>query len=474
MAVGAVVAACCRAYGGRAVGDDTFIYLQYVRNALGGHGYTFNAGEPSFGVTSPAWLFLMTPIAAVFGNTIEVWRIASSTLFALAAALLHRAARRIGVSPAWSIALALSGALEPHTFRWASSGMENGLAAFGVVIAVTAFVKLRTDESGPLTTGALGVSAGLLPFVRPELAVLSALLLWPHRRPAVWVVGAGVACLAAALTIAAFGHLVPQTAAAKAIALRQLDPLYGAKQALTVLLTGAGAAVLFLVVTGRDDRSKLALAAAASTVVSIGYLAVVNQLVSTRYASYLCYPLVVTSLMLSMPRWGQALVHRFVGAQAALALAMLVYLFPATRSSETDDIRRFAEQIGATTQPGDRVAAAEVGALGFYADRYLIDLVGLVDRDSLEWLTSHGQARTFESLEALLDYRQARYFVDSFAGPTPIVGHRFTFVPMTEGLVYRNIYSRGAIDPDRWRLYRLDPGARPAPATQGHSEAGGR
>ena len=79
------VALTCRWYGGSAAGDDTFIYLRYVGNALAGDGYTFNVGERSFGVTSPLWTWSMTLVAAAFGNALEVYRLASTLLLATAA-----------------------------------------------------------------------------------------------------------------------------------------------------------------------------------------------------------------------------------------------------------------------------------------------------------------------------------------------------------------------------------------------------
>src|ERR1041384_6402212 len=40
--------------------DDTYIYMQYARNISSGNGFAFNPGEPSYGVTSPLWVFLLT------------------------------------------------------------------------------------------------------------------------------------------------------------------------------------------------------------------------------------------------------------------------------------------------------------------------------------------------------------------------------------------------------------------------------
>ena len=40
--------------------DDTYIYLQYARNFINGDGMSFNAGDPSYGFTSPLWLMFVS------------------------------------------------------------------------------------------------------------------------------------------------------------------------------------------------------------------------------------------------------------------------------------------------------------------------------------------------------------------------------------------------------------------------------
>lgn len=87
LAAGLLIAAAAYAYGGSAIGDDTFIYMRYVGHALAGSGFTYNVGEPSHGVTSSLWPFLMTPVAAVLGNSVTVWRVASIFLTAFAGAV---------------------------------------------------------------------------------------------------------------------------------------------------------------------------------------------------------------------------------------------------------------------------------------------------------------------------------------------------------------------------------------------------
>ncbi|HOU93544.1 MAG TPA: hypothetical protein PLU22_20975, partial [Polyangiaceae bacterium] len=139
IAVGLPLAAgvAVRGYGGSATGDDTFIYMRYVAHALAGDGYVFNVGEASYGFTSALWVLVMTPIAALGGNRVEVWQWASSLMFAASSVVVFGRLRWGGVGATRATALAVVSLLEPHTFRWASSGMENGLTALVLALVVS-------------------------------------------------------------------------------------------------------------------------------------------------------------------------------------------------------------------------------------------------------------------------------------------------------------------------------------------------
>ena len=41
------------------VTDDTFIHLRYVENLLGQGEFSFNPGDPTYGATSPLWIFCL-------------------------------------------------------------------------------------------------------------------------------------------------------------------------------------------------------------------------------------------------------------------------------------------------------------------------------------------------------------------------------------------------------------------------------
>ena len=205
--------------------DDTYIYMRYVQNWLHGHGMVYNIGERSHGVTSLLWTFILAPLTAFLGNTVQVWKACGAVFFALGAGFIWLSLERAASQRARLLCV-LPCILAPFTLRWSSTGMENGLTALS--LGLFTFIsehasrgaQPRSDGRWVVTLGAL---AGALPFVRPELALASATVImltpmWAGRGRAFWrvlVSSSSVGVLLALMSLASFGSLLPQTAAAK-------------------------------------------------------------------------------------------------------------------------------------------------------------------------------------------------------------------------------------------------------------------
>jgi hypothetical protein len=460
------VATAVRWYSGAAAGDDTFIYMRYVQNALEGAGFAFNPGEPSYGVTSLLWTLLMAPVAALAGNTVRVWQAISALLLGAAAGTLIGGLRARGLGLAGAGGLAAVLCLEPHTFRWSGSGMENGLAVLALTLLALAALR-HAEAPGRGRAAALGVAAGLAPFVRPELGLfaagLVALAVARHGRgtrlvlagtaAAVLAVGAGVAWVA-------LGSPLPQTALAKALQLRQTDGLYAVRATLTILVTGsAGSLAILLRRPAWSPTGEVAAVLLIGSGLVTAYLVAQNALVSTRYASSLSLPVVLGAVLVVADQARRGRLAGWVVAGLVLqvlgSIAVLVYLAPATRARETEQIREFAEAVRRHTPADARIALTEVGALGFYSRRYVIDLVGLTDTATLAWCRRHGRPETPDQVQALLTHRGATHFVQTFGEPSEVEGLRVQRPAMVEQPVERNNFSKGTIRPDQWRLYAL-------------------
>jgi len=446
--------------------------MRYVHNALAGRGFTFNPGEPSYGCTSALWVFVMTPIAKLFGNNVWTWKIASSILFGLRASVLYLFLSRFRISKTWILILTLAVVIEPHSFRWASSGMENSLAILLLTGAGYLFW-LCTEEPSVFRVVSVAVLAGLLPFARPEFAPISLAIsvfvvftLKDKRLIAIFF----ASILATVLFLAAivwfcFSALIPQSSEAKAALLQLDNRFYALLQCGKIVLTGCLVPLAILILSRGISRATRywSVAALFCFCTAILYLGYRNHLVSTRYASYLCAPVALAAVIVIAERiaaGGRRLNYAkaLVALQIAISLGVLAYLFPATRVGDYQDIKQVADLVASKTDGKARIALSEVGAFGFYSDRYIIDLIGLTDRETLSWARQNKAIEGRDRFESLLIARGATHYVANRSEQTPERmgrGKRLNYTLMFEVTVKRDLMNSGEPVDSVWRVYEF-------------------
>lgn len=236
---------CLRGY----TTDDTFIHLRYARHLLERGEIAFNPGEPTYGATSPLWIFGLALLLKLgLAPAVAAWLLGLVTgvcVILVADAILAR----FTYPESWKAVVLATIAADAWFLRWTFSGMETPLATLALLVLLWPLVSGRDLGWGvtrePLWRRYLGwgVAAGLAGLVRPEFLLLAPaalpLLLWfeyyrasaaggaPARyraRPPAPVLAAAAGWLAAAgpwLLYArlVFGRALPDTASAKSGAL---------------------------------------------------------------------------------------------------------------------------------------------------------------------------------------------------------------------------------------------------------------
>jgi len=269
--------------------DDAYIHLEFARSLAAGRGFAFN-GRVVAGDTAPLWVVLL----AAFHALIPDWLVAGKVLAALGAALgltgCYAFARRLAASllPAsitatvFPAALLLLIAVNPYFCYWVFSGMESvavaGLAFFAVLAATR-------EQPTPRTFLTACLLAGIGPLLRPEMFFLSALLVLPllgqwRRLPGnptssskIRAFVAGLFLAAAPLTLwalyslHAFGHMLPNTNAAKRAGpadsvVRHLLSIYSV--GFPLILCGLIAGVLYFLLRPASVRRSLQNAVASA------------------------------------------------------------------------------------------------------------------------------------------------------------------------------------------------------------------
>jgi len=442
-----LVLAWCLAYAGylafaaRLAGsgfplDDAWIHQTYARS-LGREGaWAFLPGQPSSGSTSPAWTALLS-VGYALGLAGQAWAVALGLLLQLLLALVlvswSRSRCQERTCALWVFGIAL---LEWHLLWAALSGMEILLTAF---LAGLVFMLLERRSTHTLLLGAL-IGAGI--WIRPDALTLLLPALWVlgsrrHAgkvRAAAWLV-VGVAVFV--LPYVWFNYRIegtfwPSTYYAKQAeyaVLRELPLFQRLFAQLRQPLTGAGLLLLpgvaWSVWQSLRQRawSRLAPAVWACAYVGAYALRLPVTYQHGRYAMPVIPVLIVLGVegMLDLGRRaapkpaGLAIYRAWAISLAAVVLAFL----PLGGRAYGMDVAVIqtemvapARWIAAYTDQGALIAAHDIGALGYFSGRSILDLAGLVSPEVIPIL------RDEDSLRNLLNRRHVEYLM-TFPGWYP-------------------------------------------------------
>lgn len=386
--------------------DDSWIHQTYARNLAVTGEWQFNPGEISGGSTSPLWTALLA-----FGHLLGfkspfIWTIVVSTV--CFAGLVFCAVRTLLVIINGRPGIALLGgllvALEWHLLWASASGMETILYC---VLITAIFLLLLRGECWVWVS----VITGLLVWVRPDgLTILGPVVLifvakiFKTRQvgrelfylviPAAILLG-GWAWFNHSIT----GMIFPNTFYAKqteyAVLLTQpiLDRIL---PIFSVPLAGFGAFLvpgfIFSLIQALKKRDLWRIAATL-WFFGFGLLYAVRLPVTYQHGRYLI-PMTPIFLILGFvgsvelgtrismlrPGWGQ-LGRLLVSVGVGVSL-MFAYVGSKTLTEDIKVIDKLMVQpalwIKANTPADALIAAHDIGALGFYAERNIFDLAGLI------------------------------------------------------------------------------------------------
>jgi len=375
--------------------DDTFITLRYARNVLRGEGFVFNAGERVEGYTNFLWLLIIVFAGKLGAPLVTAARVLSFVFSLGALALTGIAARslvppgertggsgtlRIFVPP---LLLAASGPF----LAWSLSGTELPLFT---CLFLAGFLLLR-EGTRP---GAVFLAFGLLGLVRPEGVLFYAialiiLLARPGRRGEIILKGFGVAAIFFAPYLvwkwSYFGALLPNTFYAKTgpagLMLRN-----GARYLLGFLasygyLLVAGA---YLLHSAGRARGRLGL-----LLILVGACWLEVLVLGGDWMPY--HRLLLPTLPLIMVIVSEGLMARIAGTGRAAAAAVALLLLTITPNAigydnlviERITVRAFAllgERLQQILPPETSIGCGSTGAIGYYTDLPIVDILGLTER----------------------------------------------------------------------------------------------
>ena len=410
--------------------DDAWIYQTYARNLATLHQFAFIPGQPSAGSTSPLWSGLLA-LGYLLRVDYHVWTYAlGALLLGLNAWLVYRLT--LNFWPEHKISAVLAGlfiALEWHLAWAAASGMETVLfSAFVLSVFVIGSLDLERRGRPALWLGGL---VGLSVLARPDgltllpFAVGYTFLQRPQR------LRHSLECLAGfAVTFIPYlafnqwlgGSLWPNTFYAKQAeyaVLRAAPLLARLGQVGALPLVGAQAlflpgiiATVWLATRSGQRRWRLLLPLGWAISFTLAYT--LRLPVTYQHGRYLI-PLIPVLAVCGAGGMGHILhlsaskrIPRIVSRAWLMATGLLAIIFwfigagayaRDTQIIETEMVAT-ARWINRHTPPSALVAAHDIGALGYFGQRKILDMAGLVSpqvipfiRDETRlrlWLTDSG------------------------------------------------------------------------------------
>lgn len=390
--------------------DDAWIHQTYARNLADSGEWAFIPGESSGGSTAPLWTIFLA-IGHRLGLDPLGWAFFLGTcLLAVLGVLTGLWLRRDNrLSAGWVALGALLVVLEWHLVWSAASGME-AIALSALVVAV---IQLA---SGPIRRpAALGALIGLGVWIRPDaltlllipaIAILGAGDRSPRQRiAAVAALGLGFAIPFAVyllFNLATAGSAWPSTFYSKQTEYASLRSTPFVDRFLRLAaqpLIGVGVLLLpAAVVMAVEAARRRAWFQLAPAIWALSYLAIYAARLPVTY-QHGRYQVPIVPVIVLLGWEGIAVLYRMgssrrrrllVTAWAAAALAVGAgFVVLGARAYAGDvaiietEMVETAEWINANTETEAVVAAHDIGALGYFGGRDVLDLAGLTDPEAI-------------------------------------------------------------------------------------------
>ena len=372
--------------------DDPYITYRYARNLAEGHGLTYNPGELVLGTTSPFFAIIL----GLTGSFTDDYALLSSIINGISLAVL-----------AWLAFIVLEKFEEPTAGAWAAVLiLVNPLMGDALGFELNLFLALVFGGFAAYFSGRANLAAFLLALAsltRGDGLVPAGIVighhLWRRREKGLLAVAIFVALFGTwvAYAVYTFGSPFPNTLAAKrAMGASGLWRTYiqGALRLAYVYFKMSPAYLWFAVVGIFGGASLLAIDRGIWMIVGWVFLSGLAYVIMgipegfNYYAGWMPLLMVISGLgavkladllLLQWPTWPRSWVTLAVIFPLLVAqLTPIIKDIPIEPEPRYGIYRQVGEWLNRETPGGASVAMVEIGILGFYGNRRVVDICGLV------------------------------------------------------------------------------------------------
>lgn len=378
--------------------DDALIYYRYIQNFLDGYGLVYNIGEKFNGLTSPLYTYISISLAFIFHNNIQYTQIGIGAFFLFLTSIMLIPLFKHAVSE--KIIILFPPLLASSVYFYKTFGLETTMLLFLILLAICLF------NRGSYFM--LAITSSLLLLTRGESLFFIITLVFYHffkkrKNPSIkiFIIPGIILCLHFSFTYIYYGALLPNTLSAK---IKQgASGLWGTmafmhhspdffdwffNKNLFVLTALLATALIGLYAARKNMTMRIML---------VFLFLYCTFFVALNIPDYFWYYGYVFLVFYTLSLWGMQGISDFIGRSSLTifkkynyVIVLLVFLSIFIQQT-TIAYKKLNGLEGHTpytimgkwirdnTEPNAKIACIEIGHIGWYSRRYIIDILGLIN-----------------------------------------------------------------------------------------------
>lgn len=374
--------------------DDALITFRYAANLADGKGFVYNEGQRVLGTTTPLFALLIAGLLKLGVSPFVSAFVLNAAADCLTAVVLAAMFASVPSVAAWIPAAAFL--FSPETLQWSLSGMETEFVVAFLFVAF--YLASRDSWKAAFAAGALATLARV--DAAASLVALTAAYAFRRRSLPLLPMLTGAAVLLPWVVFALlyFGSPIPNSAAAK-FALSGRNHLEAGARILLIgflHLNTYGALLLIPAVAGTvhvaRKRPEWLPVAVWTWGYACSYALAAGPMHPWYYAPFYAglLPLVWAGIVSLAERFRSGRMAAAAAGVFAIAIVLATsYYRVNTIRGDQQGInavnRGVGEWLAANTPPGAVVALKDIGFSGYYSQRRVLDLAGLVSPECVPY-----------------------------------------------------------------------------------------
>jgi hypothetical protein len=396
--------------------DDVYIHAQFAKNLLQGSSYSFQAGQTLTADTSPLWVALIA-FGGLFTVRLELVAIALSMLAYLAIGPgMYRVARDVfGMSENHARLAGFVTVLSSRLIWGGMSGMETALAALLMLLVIEEHIRSRKRNCIRVREA---IWLGMALLVRPEFMFVALILSldWiaaafrnrsdSSEAPLAILAVIGIASPAFLLPLLTRNSLISHSSVVQGAGISFIPNIAYLLYALKILASNNVIIFVFLLAAVWLLRRKSEYYTL--YIIAVG-LPILQSFIAPqfRHSGRYFFPVFPLIILLGIGAWKEIeqKIHTLNSIKKSIVILILLAGFiQIVRWSfiAAESVRNINDQhlavvgwLRQNMRPNDTLAVDDVGMIGFFLNKPVIDLTGLMT-PSL-WLLQHDQDSVWRS-----------------------------------------------------------------------------